>query len=338
MNMRAVECAAPGELRLVSRQPPRPAPGEVLVRIRRVGVCGTDYHIFKGDQPFVSYPRVMGHELAGEVAAAPSHSPLRQGEAVCIVPYISCGACVACRRGKPNCCVNIAVLGVHRDGGLAEYLCAPESNVLPAEGLGLDELAMAEFLAIGRHAVRRAGIEPGQRALVVGAGPIGLGVALFAKLAGARVAAIDTREDRRAFCTNVLGVDDVFAPGPELDAALAALTGGEYFDAVFDATGNRTAMEQGFRYVAHGGAYVLVSIVQGDIGFADPEFHKRETTLLASRNATVQDFRDVLDAMRAGRVPVKALNTHRAGLDALVEALPRWSAPEAGVIKALVEV
>lgn len=336
--MRVVECVAPGKLRFTSRPAPEPAPGEVLVRIRRVGVCGTDYHIFKGDQPFVSYPRVMGHELAGEVISAPPESSMRPGEAVCIVPYVACRTCVACRRGKPNCCVNIAVLGVHRDGGLAEHLCAPLANVLPGDGLSLDELAMAEFLAIGRHAVRRANLEPGQRALVVGAGPIGLGVALFAKWSGAQVTVIEQRADRRAFCTSTLGVDNAFAPSDELDGALSALTGGEFFDAVFDATGARAAMEKGFGRVAHGGAYVLVSIVQGDIRFTDTEFHKREMTLLASRNATNRDFLDVLSAMREGRVPIKALNTHRTTLDSLVEAMPAWAEPEAGVIKALVEV
>ena len=197
---------------------------------------------------------------------------------------------------------------------------------------------MVEFLAIGRHAVRRADVAANQRVLVVGAGPIGLGRALFSKLEGAQVTAIDTRPDRLEFCWLVLGLPHALAPGDDLAAALAKITNGEMFDVVFDATGNRAAMEHGFRYVAHGGAYVLVSIVQGDITFNDPEFHKRETTLLASRNATIADFRDVIEAMRQGRVPLSALNTHRSTLEALPESLPQWLLPEAGVIKAIVEI
>jgi 2-desacetyl-2-hydroxyethyl bacteriochlorophyllide A dehydrogenase len=336
--MRVVECASPGKLHFTNRPIPEPAPGEVLLRVRRVGICGTDFHIFKGDQPFVSYPRIMGHEIGAEIAAAHAGSEFSAGDVVCVMPYLSCGACVACRRGKPNCCVNIAVLGVHKDGALAEYLCVPEQFVIKANGLTLDAMAMTEFLAIGRHAVRRAAIEPGQRALVVGAGPIGLGVALFAKLAGAIVTAVDARQDRRDFCLQALELPQALAPGPTLDAELAAASGGEFFDVVFDATGNRAAMQQGFAYVAHGGAYVLVSIVPGDINFIDAEFHKRETTLLASRNATREDFLDVISAMRGGLVPLAALNTHRAEFEELPRRLPQWIAPEAGVIKALVHI
>lgn len=336
--MRALECTAPGALKLTARPTPEPAAGEALVRIRRVGICGTDFHIFAGNQPFVSYPRIMGHELAGEIVDAPRDSGLSPGDHVCVAPYIACGVCVACRRSKPNCCMNIAVLGVHRDGGLAEYLSAPTQNILPANGLGLDALAMTEFLAIGRHAVRRANVEAGQRVLVVGAGPIGLGVALFARLQGAEVVAMDNRAERLAFCRDQLGAAHTLSPSDTAYEALGALSHGEFFDAVFDATGNRKAMEQGFRYVAHGGAYVLVSVVQGDITFTDAEFHKRETTLLGSRNATIADFLEVIDAMRAGHVPLRALNTHRASLEDLPQMLPQWSTPQSGVIKALVEL
>ncbi len=335
--MRAIECTAPSQLRLSNRPTPKAGTGEVLVRIRRVGVCGTDFHIFKGDQPFVSYPRVMGHELAGEVASDTSDT-FSIGDRVCVMPYMSCGACVACRRGKTNCCAKIAVLGVHKDGGLAEFLSVPEQFLIKGDGLSLDALAMVEFLAIGRHAVRRADVAQGQRALVVGAGPIGLGAALFAQIAGATVTAIDPRPDRLAFCRSVLNLLHAFTPEEAAIGALSDVTHGDNFDVVFDATGNRAAMEGGFRYVAHGGAYVLISIVQGDITFNDPEFHKRETTLLASRNATREDFADVIEAMRTDRVPFAALNTHRSTLEELPQRLPEWITSDAGVIKAIVEL
>jgi 2-desacetyl-2-hydroxyethyl bacteriochlorophyllide A dehydrogenase len=321
---------------------PVPAAGadEVLIRIRRVGVCGTDLHIFTGNQPFLAYPRVMGHELAGIVESAPGGARVAAGDQVYVMPYLSCGRCIACRAGKGNCCVNIKVLGVHADGGMAEYLAVPQAFVFKADGVTLDQAAMIEFLAIGAHAVSRADPRPGQRVLVVGAGPIGMAVAIFAKLAGAQVSVLDGRQDRLAVCAQALEADHTVlldTTGTAADAAeLARITDNEFFDAVFDATGNIKAMERGLEFVAHGGRYVLVSIVSDRISFADPEFHKRETTLLASRNATVADFEKVLDAMRAGKIPTAALNTHTLELDALPAEFPKLLDPNAGVIKALV--
>ena len=160
--MKALRCDEPGKLSIVEREPPRIGPGEVLVRIRRVGICGTDYHIFHGNQPYLEYPRVIGHELSGEIAEAPKGSAFKSGDIVCIEPYLYCGTCRACRQGKTNCCRNLQVLGVHRDGGACEYIAVPERNVVPAAGLGLDEAAMVEFLAIGAHGIRRSGARCGE--------------------------------------------------------------------------------------------------------------------------------------------------------------------------------
>ncbi|MDG2531049.1 zinc-binding alcohol dehydrogenase family protein [Caulobacter endophyticus] len=334
--MDVLVCAAPGELVLERRPMPAPGPDEVLLRVRRVGVCGTDMHIYRGTQPYLSYPRVMGHELSGEVVAAPAGGGLAPGDHAYVMPYLSCGSCPACAKGKTNCCMNIRVLGVHIDGGLAEYLAVPQGFVRKVQGVGLDEAAMVEFLAIGAHAVRRARIEPGQSALVVGAGPIGIAAALFARLAGARVTVLDGREDRLAFCAEHLGVEQAVSLSDRTAESLSELTDGAFYDVVFDATGNPAAMEQGFAYVGHGGSYVLISVVAADITFSDPEFHKREMSLLGSRNATIEDFEHVLAAIRAGLVPTAALNSHKAELRDLAQALPGWMEPAAGVIKAIV--
>ena len=336
--MDVVVCAQPGELKLEQRPEPVRGEREVLVRIRRVGVCGTDMHIFSGNQPYLSYPRVMGHELSGEVVEAPSGNDLQPGDPVYIIPYISCGSCVACRKGKDNCCTNIGVLGVHRDGGLAQYLSVPERFVRSAKGITLDQAAMLEFLAIGAHAVRRGNPGKGDKVLVVGAGPIGIGVALFAKLRGAEVAVIDGREDRLAFCREKIGVAATFAIGETMRDELAAHTGGDFFDVVFDATGNPKAMEAGFLYVAHGGAYVLVSIVASEIRFSDPEFHKREMTLIGSRNALKADFDHVAASIRNGAVPLAKLVTHRTTLAGTPHDLARWAHEKSGLIKAVIEI
>ena len=336
--MRTLVCERPGEITVAERPQPSPGPGQVLVRIRRAGVCGTDLHIFQGTHPFLEYPRVIGHELSGEVARTGPGCTIAIGQQVYVIPYLPCGACVACRRGKTNCCQWISVLGVHIDGGMADYVCVPEDNVAAIDGITLDQAAMVEFLAIGAHAIRRASPETRDRVLVVGAGPIGIGCMLFAGLQGGSVTALDIRQDRLDFCRDRVGVDHAIMAGPNAGEALSALSSGDFFDIVIDATGNAKSMMAGLNYVAHGGTYVLVSVVDDTISFADPEFHKRETSLLGSRNATPEDFSNVFDAMRQGLVPTEALVTHRVSLDEAPSSFPIWIRPETGVIKALIEI
>jgi 2-desacetyl-2-hydroxyethyl bacteriochlorophyllide A dehydrogenase len=335
--MLTVVCEKPGSLLAQDRQKPEREPGETLVRIKRVGVCGTDLHIFNGKQPFLEYPRVMGHEFSGIVEQSEAGSGLEVGDVVYVMPYLSCGDCIACRQGKTNCCVRIQVLGVHRDGAFTEYLSLPHAFVLKADGVTLDQAAMIEFLSIGAHAVRRSDIQPGQRALVVGTGPIGMAVAIFSRLRGAQVTVLDTREDRLAFCREHLHIDSAVLIGDTDKAQLEQLTHGEFFDVVFDATGNAKAMERGFEFIAHGGKYVLVSIVRDTISFSDPEFHKREATLMGSRNATVEDFRYVEQCLRDGLIPDAALNTHRMTLAEVTERFTTLLDPAQGVVKAIVE-
>jgi 2-desacetyl-2-hydroxyethyl bacteriochlorophyllide A dehydrogenase len=309
----------------------------VLVRPRRIGICGTDYHIYEGKHPFLQYPRVMGHELAVEVVE-PGTSKLRAGEICVVNPYLSCGSCIACRKGKPNCCTRISVLGVHQDGGMQELISVPEANLISAPGLSIDGCATVEFLAIGAHAVRRGGVMSEDIALVIGAGPIGLGTALFAKLAGAaKVALVDRDAERAKSTAAIIGVDAITF-GDGLNQSVADYTLGNGFDVVFDATGNQSSMQRGFDFVAHGGRYVLVSVVKDQITFSDPDFHRRELTLLGSRNATSEDFARVISAIREGKVPLDKIITHRTGLVEAVRDLPLWAHEKTGLIKALIEI
>ena len=320
------------------RPEPARAAGEVLVQIRRVGICGTDYHIYEGTQPYLQYPRVMGHELSAEVMEAPVTSALKRGQIVVINPYIACGTCIACRNGKPNCCMHIAVLGVHRDGGMTELLSLPEGNLYPAGALSIEQAATVEFLAIGAHGVRRAGIRQGTRCLVIGAGPIGLGAAIFAQIDGAAITVMDRDPDRVALAKSIIdGAESILASDRTAEA-VAESTQGDGFDVVVDATGNRMSMESAFGYVAHGGSYVLLGLISEPITFSDPEFHKRETTLLASRNALGGDFEHVMGALTSGRVPLNKLITHRTTLAGVVKDLPRWTTEKQGLVKAIIEV
>ena len=336
--MKALICEQPGQLTIVERPEPTPRPSEVVVRIRRVGVCGTDFHIYAGKHPFLAYPRVMGHELSGEVASAPTGSALRPGEIVYIVPYLSCGQCRACRRGVTNACRSISVLGVHQDGGMAEFLAVPESNVIAANGIGLDDAAMIEFLAIGAHGIRRGGVGAEDRVLVIGVGPIGMSAVVFAAATGARVTAVDTRQDRLDMALASLGAARGIIASDQIQDALAADTDGEFYDVVIDATGHVGSINRGLHYVGHGGRHVLLSVVRDNLVFPGPEFHKRETTLFASRNAQPADFATVVAHIRKGRIPTALLNTHRTKLKDAASQFDIWLRPETGVIKAMIEL
>ncbi|WP_423065563.1 zinc-binding alcohol dehydrogenase family protein [Devosia sp. CN2-171] len=334
--MHALVCRQPGVLEIETRPAPHRGEGEALVRPLRVGICGTDYHIYEGKHPFLEYPRVMGHELAVEVLEAPAGSGFAPGEICVVNPYVSCGRCIACRAGKPNCCVRIAVLGVHRDGGMALLLSLPVANLVKAVGLSIDACATVEFLAIGAHAVRRAGTGAGKRGLVIGAGPIGLGVALFGAISGLEVSVLDLDAARLETARAIAGATPI--PADEAAPMVAALTDGEGFDFVFDATGNAASMQKGFDYVAHGGTYVLVSVVKGPITFEDPDFHRREMSLLGSRNATSEDFQRVIAAIAAGNVPIDKLITHRTTLAGAARDIPVWATQKRGLVKAVIEI
>jgi 2-desacetyl-2-hydroxyethyl bacteriochlorophyllide A dehydrogenase len=340
MSLSAIDvlvCSEPGKLAVERRSAPSPAAAEVLVRPRRIGVCGTDYHILQGKHPFLQYPRVMGHELAVEIVEAPAGSAHAVGDICVVNPYLSCGRCIACRAGNPNCCVNISVLGVHQDGGMAELLSVPTENLVRADGLTVDECATVEFLAIGAHAIRRAAVTSRDTVLVVGTGPIGLGVALFARAAGAPVTVFD-RDAERASAAKTIAEVSIIPSDANIASAVGALTGGDGFTVVVDATGNQGAMEQGFDLVAHGGRYVLVSVIKDSITFMDPDFHRKEMTLFGSRNATNEDFARVIAAIRSGDVPVDRIITHRTSLAGAVHDIPVWAIQKTGLIKALIEI
>src|SRR5258708_17479517 len=223
--MKAVVCAAPGKLEYLERERPALTPGHAVIKIRRIGICGTDLHAFEGTQPFFKYPRILGHELAGEFEDCMDRSDFVKGERVTIIPYFNCGKCIACRNGKPNCCVTMDVCGVHSDGGMVEFLLVPTSSLFHGNGLDHDALALVEPLAIGAHGVRRAGVKPGEYVLVVGAGPIGLGTMEFARIAGGKVIALDLVESRLKFCNENLGVSHIVnAASPDVVEQLSQIT------------------------------------------------------------------------------------------------------------------
>lgn len=335
--MKTLVCLTPGQFVYERAKIPALTPGNAILKIRQVGICGTDLHAFEGTQPYFNYPRILGHELAAEVVAVDGAPDFLPGESVTIIPYINCTHCIACRSGKPNCCVSLQVAGVHMDGGMVEYLSVPSRLLVHGEGLGFDELALVEPLAIGAHGVRRAAVQAGEFVLVVGAGPIGLGIMEFARIAGATVIALDINPSRLAFCRDKLNVPfTINAASANVHEELQAITKGDMPTVVIDATGSLRAMNTAFSYLAHGGRYVLVGLQKGDISVNHPEFHKREATLMSSRNATRADFELVISSMKRGDIDPTTYITHRVSFDQVGDEFASWLDPANEVIKAMV--
>lgn len=311
-TMKTLVVAEPRQMVWQQRAKPTPAAHEVLIKPIAAGICGTDIHAWAGNQPFFSYPRVLGHELCGEVVELGSQaSGFRLGQRVALIPYVACQQCDACLSGKTNCCEKISVIGVHQDGGFCEYLSVPTSNLLAVDEVDPEAAALIEPFAISAHAVRRAAVTADEQVLVVGAGPIGLGVAAIAAAAGANVVVADTSEQRRAHVAQKLVLATVNPLDADFEAQLRAEFGGRLPAKVIDATGSPAAMNGAVKLIRHGGIIVFVGLHKGDLVIPDIEFHKKETTLLGSRNATLEDFAKVGELMANGQLRADMmLNRH----------------------------
>ena len=335
--MRILTCLKPGEFTYSDTPAPELKSGHAMVKVKRIGICGTDLHAFEGTQPFFNYPRVLGHELAGEIFGIENHANYKVGDQVSIIPYFSCGTCFACTQGKTNCCTTLNVFGVHSDGGMSEFISIPIDSLFKDTSLNLDALALLEPLAIGAHGIKRAQIKPNEFVLIVGAGPIGLGAAAMASLAGAQVIIQDVNQNRLDFAKEKLHIPFSINPNQE-DAfiALKEITRGNMPRVVIDATGYKKAMEQSFQYISHGGTYVLIGLQLDEISFSHPEFHKREATLMSSRNATREDFQWVADSIGQQKLDPTLFISHRIAFDDVAAQFPDLINPSLGVIKAMI--
>ena len=333
--MKYLVCEKPGEFQLKEKELPIRKKGEALLKVNKVGICGTDLHAYAGNQAFFTYPRILGHELACSVLEIDENERgLKVGDKVVVMPYLSCGKCIACRNGKTNCCANIKVLGVHTDGGMQEQITVPATVLLPANNLSDNEMAIVEPLAIGAHTVRRAEIQPGEIVAVVGCGPIGIGIMKLAQIAGAKVIAIDINEQRLQYAKEKIGVDYVVKASGETVEEVSKITNGDLCAAVFDASGNKFALEACPDYMSQGGRFILVGLSKGDLTYNHPKVHAKEMTLMCSRNATIEDFEHVIDILP--KFPTESFITHNVPFTEMISNFDNWLNPKTGVIKATI--
>lgn len=311
--------------------------GMALVQTKCVGICGTDIHAYHGTQPFFSYPRILGHELGVEVIEVGSNaSKINPGDLCAVEPYLNCGTCIACKRGKQNCCENLQVMGVHQDGGMRDQFLVPVHKLHSSSKLSVDQLALIETLGIGKHAVSRAQIEKEEWILVIGSGPIGLTVIEFARIAGANIIVMDINENRLSFCQDHMQVKHTVLASNNVDEYCKSLVG-HLPTTVFDCTGNKQSMQQANKLVANGGQLVFVGLYIGELTFTDQEIHKQELTLKRCRNSLPTDMKEIIQLMEVGKIDTATWITHRTDIEGSMALIPELIKPETKAVKAIIE-
>ena len=340
--MRAIRLEEPRHFEYVEMDPPGPpGPGQALVRTHRMGICGTDYSGYLGKMPFFRYPRVPGHELGVTVLeVGDGVDCVAPADRCSVEPYMNCGSCFACRNGSPNCCETLNVIGVMVDGGLCERFLVRADKLHVSRSLSFEQLALVETLGIGCHATDRGSPSAGRDVLIIGAGPIGLATLEFTLLTGARVTVMDRVESRLEFCRRQYGIENTVAfEGPESAVEqMRAITGGDMYAVVTDATGNPRSMSAALGYVAHTGTLVYVGITTDSVEFPHPALHRPEMTIKGSRNALPRDFGRIIKLIEDGTIDTAPWITHRTPFDDVVANFEGYTRPETGVIKAIIEV
>ena len=340
--MKAIQLEEPKHFKQIDiPQPESAGAGEAIVRVHNVGICGTDISGYLGKMPFFSYPRIPGHELGVEVVeVGPDVTNVAVGDRCSVEPYINNPESFASKRGRANCCEDLEVLGVHKDGGLRPFFKLPARKLHKAKSLEFEQLALVETLAIGCHAVNRGNPTKEDHVMVIGAGPIGLSVIEFLKIRGSHITVLDMNAGRLDFCKATMGVDETIQfTGEEADfVKMQDITDGHLFELVVDATGNNKSMSNAVNYVAHTGSLVFVGITTEEVSFRHPIPHRKEMSIQMSRNAHSQDFDDIIEHIEQGRINTDPWITHRTAFDDLIGNFESYTKPETGVVKAIIEV
>lgn len=337
--MKAIVISAPGEIAVKELDRPRPARGEVLLRVLYVGFCGSDLSTYLGKNPMVSYPRVPGHEISALVAELGEDVPggIKVGDALTVIPYTNCGTCPSCKRGRPHACRENQTLGVQREGAMQEFIVVPWQKILQAPGLNEMELAMVEPLTVGFHAIRRGQVEESDVLMVLGCGMIGAGAIAAATLKGATVIAVDI-DDHKLELAKALGAKHAInSKTSDLHEELLVLTGGDGPDVVVEAAGNPLTYRAAVDEVAFTGRVVCIGYAGSEVSFATKLFVQKEIDIMGSRNATPDDFRDVISYLEKVTFPQDRMITGKVKAEDASRRVEQWAADPGKVMKILVD-
>ena len=303
--MKAIQITKPFEINIIEKDPPVPGEGEALLRVLYGGVCGADVASYTGNQPFTTYPRIPGHEFSARIVSVPENDKgLKPGDVVTCNPYFNCGQCYACRRGLVNACHDNQTMGVQRDGAFQEYITMPVERIIPGKGLSAKELALIEPFSISAHALSRAAVKPGDRLLIMGAGPIGLFALLRAKSLGAKVAVADLLDNRLALAKEYGADLTINNRTDDLAAMCADFTEGCGFDVCVEACGAPVTFLTCIEQAAHGANLILIGNGKKETTFVHSVLLKKELNVFGSRNAYTRDFEALIDLVASGGADV----------------------------------
>jgi len=337
--MKAVAITAPGRAQMIDAKEPVPAGDEVLVRVKRVGLCGSDLSTFLGKNPMVSYPRVLGHEIAGTIERAGAEVPSawQIGMNVTFTPYTACGDCPSCRSGRRNACRDNKTMGVQRDGALAELAVVPYQKLYLAPKLTLDELALVEPFSVGFHAIHRGRVRATDTVLVMGCGGVGLGAVAGAAGRGARVIALDMDDGKLSLAKTVGASQLINAAVTDARQVVLDSTGGDGPDVIIEAVGAATTYRQAVEWVAFCGRVVYIGYGKEPVSYETRLFVMKELDILGSRNC-LTEFSDVIALFERRLFDPKVLVSRTIEMAEVPEALSTWAANPGGTSKVMVRI
>lgn len=338
--MRALYIKKPLESEVGEQPKPELMPGHVLVRVRFVGMCGSDLSSFRGKNPLVTYPRIPGHEISATIETVAEGVPEKftPGLAVTLSPYSSCGECASCLRQRPNACRNNQTLGVQRDGALTDFITVPHDKLIVADGLGLRELSLVEPLTVGYHAVRRGRVAPADTVVVFGCGGVGLGAIAAAAYHGARVIAVDVDDRKLAIAARAGAHVGINTKTENLTERLNSLTSGLGPDVVIEAIGTPETFRLAVEIVAFTGRVVYIGYAKDEVRYDSRLFVQKEIDILGSRNALPEDFEGVIRMLNETNFPLEEMVTKVVSLDQVPQTLQEWYSAPASITKILVEL
>jgi threonine dehydrogenase-like Zn-dependent dehydrogenase len=337
--MKATVLRAPGEAAIDQvPQPETGGDGNILLQVRKIGLCGSDLNSYRGRNPLVTYPRILGHEIAATIAVVnPRHPEWQHGAAVTVSPYTSCGRCASCRRGRSNACQFNQTLGVQRDGALAEFIAIPADRLYRAN-LSLRELCLVEPLTVGFHAAARGRVEPGDVVAVIGCGGVGLGAVAGAAFRGATVLGVDVEDSKLATARKAGAAHTINTNREDLHARLSEITGGHGPDVVIEAIGLPQTFRAAVEEVAFTGRVVYIGYAKQEVAYETRLFVQKELDILGSRNALPEDFHDVIRMLEERRFPVDDAITHTVAMDEAPEILAAWDRDTSHFGKIMIDV